>query len=32
MLFARMGIERAMESKLTIHGAQPTLGHIARPS
>jgi hypothetical protein len=32
MLFARMGIQRAMESKLPVHGAQPTPRHIARPS
>jgi hypothetical protein len=32
MLFARMGIQRAMESKLPIHGAQPTPRHTARPS
>jgi hypothetical protein len=32
MLFARMGILRAMESKLPMHGAQPTPRHIARSS
>jgi hypothetical protein len=32
MLFARMGIQRAMENKLPIHGAQPTPRHIAQPS
>jgi hypothetical protein len=32
MLFARMGIQRAMESKLPIHGAQPTPRHITHSS
>jgi hypothetical protein len=32
MLFARMGIQRAMESKLPVHGARPTPRHTARPS
>ena len=32
MLFARMGIQRAMENKLPVHGGQPTPRHIARPS
>jgi hypothetical protein len=32
MLFASMGIQRAMESKLPIHGGQPTPRHMTRPS
>jgi hypothetical protein len=32
MLFARMGIQRAMESKLPVHGARPTPRHITRSS
>jgi hypothetical protein len=32
MLFARLGILRAMESRLPMSGAQPTLRHVARPS
>jgi hypothetical protein len=32
MLFARMGIQRAMENKLPIHGSQPIPRHITHSS
>ncbi|SIO46728.1 hypothetical protein SAMN05443247_05770 [Bradyrhizobium erythrophlei] len=32
MLFARLGVLRAMERKLPMYGTQPTPRHLARPS